>query len=213
MPKVYFFDFDGVIIDSTRIKTDAFYELFLQNGEDVAQKIRSYHLKNQGVDRFKKIRYAFSDIMNLPCSDQTVEIYAAGFSKIVFDKILSCDFVPGALDFLRRLKDHDAKVFLLSATPDAELKEICKARDLEGLFTEICGSPISKPHHGERILREYNLAREDVIFWGDSASDLSASQALRVDFVGITYKNEYRFPPDVTTIPDFTGDHATKFRP
>lgn len=213
MPKVFFFDFDGVIIDSTRIKTDAFYELFLSHGEDVAQTFKDYHLKNQGVDRYKKIRYAFSDILRQPCSDETLNSYAATFSRIVFDKVLSCDFVPGALDFLQLLKERDSQVFLLSATPDAELKKICKARDLEGFFTEICGSPISKPDHGERILKKYKLSREDVIFWGDSPSDLSASQTLQVKFVGITYKNEFLFPSDVITIPDFRGDHAAQFRP
>lgn len=213
MPKTFFFDFDGVIIDSTRIKTDAFYELFLPHGEDVAQKIRNYHLKNQGVDRFKKIRYAFSDIMGQSCSDETVETYATGFSRIVFDKILSCDFIPGALDFLQLIKNRNAKAFLLSATPEPELKDICKARDLDGFFTKICGSPTSKPEHGERILKEYGLDRTQVTFWGDSPSDLLASQALNMKFIGITYKNEFQFPADITTIPDFTGDHAAAFRP
>lgn len=211
MRKTFFFDFDGVIIDSTRTKTEAFYDLFLGHGEAVAHEFQEYHLKNQGVDRYQKIRYAFSDILHLPCPEETLVEYAAAFSQIVFDKVLTCNFVPGALDFLQQLKDREAKSFLLSATPEEELKGICKARGLEGFFAEICGSPISKPEHGERILKEYHIARESVIFFGDSQSDLLAGRALNVAFIGVTYKNDLQFLSDVTTISDFSEGNVTQF--
>ncbi len=211
MRRTFFFDFDGVIVDSTRIKTDAFYELFMDHGEDVARVFKEYHMQNQGVDRYKKIQYAFAEILHLPCSDETLARYADKFSRIVFEKVLTCDFVPGALDFLRRLKNDGFQSFLLSATPEGELKDICKARGLEDFFAEICGSPLSKPEHGERIMKEHHIARESIIFFGDSPSDLLASRALDVAFMGITYKNDYRFADDITTIPDFCGDYVTPF--
>jgi beta-phosphoglucomutase-like phosphatase (HAD superfamily) len=41
-PKSYFLDFDGVVIESTDIKTNAFYEIYLTCGADIAEKARSF---------------------------------------------------------------------------------------------------------------------------------------------------------------------------
>lgn len=211
MHKAFFFDFDGVIVDSTRIKTDAFYELFLDHGENVALAFKEYHLKNQGVDRYIKIKYAFSDILRLPCSDKTLAIYADRFSRIVLDKILICDYVPGIIDFLWQLKSRNKFSFLLSATPEAELRKICEARGLNGYFREICGAPLSKPDHGERIMEDYHIARRDIMFFGDSYSDLLAARTLDVDFTGVSYRNTYSFEDGIRIIPDFYGDRVASF--
>ena len=51
------FDFDGVIIESNNIKDNAFFNIFLSYGEDVALYSKKYHLLNRGVSRYKKIEY------------------------------------------------------------------------------------------------------------------------------------------------------------
>ena len=40
MIKNIFFDFDGVLAESVNIKTDAFYEMFLKYGKDIAEKVK-----------------------------------------------------------------------------------------------------------------------------------------------------------------------------
>lgn len=42
------FDFDGVIVESADIKTNAFAELFEREGKDAEEKVVEYHLKNAG---------------------------------------------------------------------------------------------------------------------------------------------------------------------
>ena len=53
--KSLFFDFDGVIADSVGCKTDAFREIYLSFGEDVASKVVVHHLNNGGVSRLSLI--------------------------------------------------------------------------------------------------------------------------------------------------------------
>ena len=50
-----FWDFDGVIKDSVLVKSDAFEELFLPFGSDVAKKIRMHHEDNGGMSRHDKL--------------------------------------------------------------------------------------------------------------------------------------------------------------
>ena len=54
MIKAIFWDFDGVIADSVNVKTDAFYELYLPYGKNIAEKVKEYHLANGGFS-FQKI--------------------------------------------------------------------------------------------------------------------------------------------------------------
>ena len=61
--KTLIFDCDGVILDSNRLKTQAFFEASKRYGKRAATKLVEYHLENGGVSRFKKFEYFFSDIL------------------------------------------------------------------------------------------------------------------------------------------------------
>ena len=51
------FDFDGVIINSHKVKTNAFYQIFKFYGEAIALKAKRYHEKNIGKSRYFKFQY------------------------------------------------------------------------------------------------------------------------------------------------------------
>ena len=57
------FDCDGVLLDSNKVKSDAFYELALFAGKEKANELLTYHLKNGGVSRYEKIKYFYSEIL------------------------------------------------------------------------------------------------------------------------------------------------------
>ena len=50
----FIFDFDGVLVDSVDIKTNAFKALFMEYGDDVVRKVVKFHLQNGGVSRLEK---------------------------------------------------------------------------------------------------------------------------------------------------------------
>ena len=43
---LYVFDFDGVILNSHKVKTDAFYDIFKLYGKNVANKAKKFHERN-----------------------------------------------------------------------------------------------------------------------------------------------------------------------
>ena len=53
--EIIFWDFDGVIKDSLKVKSRAFEKLFLSYGSQTALKVRLHHEKNEGISRFEKI--------------------------------------------------------------------------------------------------------------------------------------------------------------
>ena len=68
--KSIIFDFDGVIIDSNRVKDKAFYSIFYDYGEHIASYSLEYHLENRGVSRFDKVNNVIKKF-KLPKKDYT----------------------------------------------------------------------------------------------------------------------------------------------
>ena len=51
------FDFDGVILNSHRVKTSAFEDIFKKYGNSIAKKAKEYHLKHTGKSRYLKFHF------------------------------------------------------------------------------------------------------------------------------------------------------------
>ena len=59
------FDCDGVLLDSNKVKTDAFYKSALPYGENAANELVSYHKENGGISRYIKFEYFLDSILGL----------------------------------------------------------------------------------------------------------------------------------------------------
>ena len=55
-------DFDGVILDSISVKTEAFHTLFSFVPGHI-DEIVQFHRDNEGMSRFDKIRYIYNNIL------------------------------------------------------------------------------------------------------------------------------------------------------
>ena len=58
------FDCDGVVLDSNKVKTEAFYQATLPYGKSAAQAMVDYHVANGGVSRYKKFTYFLQQIVS-----------------------------------------------------------------------------------------------------------------------------------------------------
>ncbi len=57
------FDFDGVILDSVKIKEKAFKKIVNKYGLTVSEKFMKYHNKNLGISRELKFEYFYKNII------------------------------------------------------------------------------------------------------------------------------------------------------
>jgi phosphoglycolate phosphatase-like HAD superfamily hydrolase len=179
--KAIIFDFDGVILESGNIKTEAFLELFSAYPQH-REAILNYHLANLGLSRFDKFDWIYRELLGQPLGEIECAKLGDSFSAIVLDKVLNCSFVPGALETLQALRGQ-LPMFVASGTPQAELDLIVERRGLAQYFDRVWGSPSKKAQIIEQVLGEYHLPREQVLFIGDGSSDYEAASKAGILFV------------------------------
>jgi len=175
-------DFDGVILESVDVKTQAFKDLFSFTPQHVDEIVK-FHVKNGGMSRFDKFRYFYKNILKEPLSNEQYDFLCNRFSEQVFEGVLKSTFVPGADNFLKYFSTK-TYLFVASATPASELIEIIRQRDLLDYFKAIYGAPRTKQECIEEILINMNCPKENAIFVGDALNDYKAARKSGVRFVG-----------------------------
>jgi len=77
-------DFDGIILESVRIKSDAFRELFSFSPDHVDEIVK-FHQTNGGMSRYEKFRYYYENILNEELTDKCFSYLSNRFSELVFN--------------------------------------------------------------------------------------------------------------------------------
>ncbi len=184
MIKAIFWDFDGVIADSVNVKTDAFYELYLPYGKDVAEKVKEYHLANGGVSRFKKFEYWQTELLGnpAPVPQSVIDDLASRFSELVMNKVINAPFIEGVYDTIVR---YSAKVsnYIISGTPEGEMKAIINGRGLTPYFKDVLGSPETKEDLTTKLMAREGYDSREVIFIGDATSDYRSAKQNNTWFI------------------------------
>jgi HAD superfamily hydrolase (TIGR01549 family) len=211
MIKALIFDFDGVVLESANIKTEAFGKLFERDYPQHVKEIVAHHLKNMGISRFVKFRHAFDNIIKLPLTKELERELGERFSKIVLEEILVAPFVPGTEEFL---KEYHQKIpiYVATGTPEEEMLYVAEQRGLTKYFKEIAGSPAKKTEIVIDILTRYGYSPTEVLFVGDATTDMKAASATGLHFVArITPDSEPELlkcqhkMKDLTAFAEFLG--------
>ena len=110
------------------------------------------------------------------------------FSILVVNKVIGVPYVPGALEYIQK-SYKQYKLFISTGTPFEEMRQILEGRKIAHYFTDVFGSPQKKTFHVNNILSKYNLNPGELIFYGDSNSDLEAAENAEITFILI--KNRF----------------------
>lgn len=177
-----FFDFDGVILDSLEVKTQAFYDMYLPYGIEIAERVRQHHIDNGGVSRFEKFKLYHENWLGIPTDESKIYELANEFSQRVFSGVVNATEVAGIRDFLDA--NHTKyRMWIITGTPTNEIREIVKALQLEKYFVSCYGSPEKKSYWVEKIIREEQLNSSQSVFVGDALADYEAAIQNQVQFV------------------------------
>jgi HAD superfamily hydrolase (TIGR01549 family) len=180
--KAIVFDFDGVILESNDIKTRAFRDLFSAWPEHVEAMVR-YHLDHRAISRFEKFKVFLTDYLKQPASEAELQRMGNEFSRLVFEAVVQCPFVPGAFEFLERFSRSHV-LYVASGTPEDELRQIVALRDLNRFFRGVYGSPRKKAVIIADIVQQDGYDPAEVLFIGDALEDYRGARAAAVHFVG-----------------------------
>jgi phosphoglycolate phosphatase-like HAD superfamily hydrolase len=179
--KTVIFDCDGVVLDSNRVKSDAFYNSVLAYGEEPAKALLEFHQENGGVSRYKKFDHFFESIFPLGDAEQERVHALQLYSQYVWEGLFKCNLEP-SLEELRQ-KSPDSKWMIVSGGDQAELREVFLERDIKKYFDGgIFGSPDTKDEILSREVESGNI-EFPALFIGDSKYDYMAARAVSLDFI------------------------------
>ena len=199
------FDFDGVVVESGDIKTQAFGNLYRAYGETVMTAVMQYHSANGGMSRYQKFHYFQQHLLEKPplTPDEEQQLDRR-FSELVVEAVIASETVPGATELIRK-EAARIPLFIASGTPEAELKTIVMRRGLAPYFTAVRGSPTPKQMLIADILSSHTLSPERVLMIGDALIDYESAQANKIAFLGrVRPGDDNPFPAEVNTLPDLS---------
>jgi phosphoglycolate phosphatase-like HAD superfamily hydrolase len=178
------FDCDGVILDSNKVRAQAFYNAALPYGEQHATALREYHILHGGVSRYVKFEILLRDMVGVPVTDEAMKALLHAFTTEATIGLLQCDIAPG-LQALRKATPQ-ANWILVSGADQNELRHVFAQRGIAGWFDGgIFGSPSNKDKILHREKESGNL-RQPAIFFGDSRYDHQAATRAGLDFVFVS---------------------------
>lgn len=169
------FDFDGVLVDSVGVKTDAFLDLYPEESDEFRAEVVRHHLEHGGISRYEKIRVYERLRTGIDPHQSDVDRLAADFARSVKDRVISAPEMPGA----SRLLDHltgRLPLFVCSGTPEDELREIVSARGWRDHFDEVLGSPTTKTAMLLSIADRLGCSTQEILLIGDSSTDVDAAR-------------------------------------
>lgn len=182
--KLLLFDCDGVILNSNKIKSDAFFRVAEKYDRDSALELKSYNKKYGGISRYAKFKYYSEEILpKYSNADLDIEKITKNFSEIALQGLLKCQATPSLIP-LRGLL-HMCHFAVVSGGDQDELQYVFKERKLSEFFDYgIWGSPKTKFEIVEERFNSFEP--EQVLFLGDSRSDYKVAKYFNFDFIFVS---------------------------
>ncbi|MBE0497372.1 MAG: HAD family hydrolase [Campylobacterales bacterium] len=189
MIKTILFDFDGVILDSMKIKGDGFMELFKEYPKEARKQLEAYHYANGGISRFEKIRYFFNHILSAEINDKSVDSLANAFAKIIKKRLNNKEnLIVETMGFIE--ENHlKYNLHIVSGAEHNELNNLCDTLSIRQYFKSIDGSPVKKDILIKNLLKKHQYKADETILIGDSINDWGAARANDVFFYGFNNIN------------------------
>lgn len=181
------FDCDGVVLNSNKVKTEAFFKAALPYGEAAAQQLVDYHVARGGISRYKKFEWFIENVVAGQTGPNLEQLLAA-YATEVRHGLLTCDIAEGLAEL--KVKTPQANWLIVSGGDQQELREVFAARDIVKYFDGgIFGSPDSKDTILAREIAIGNIEKK-ALFLGDSKYDWMVSKSFYLDFLFLTKWSE-----------------------
>ena len=190
------FDCDGVVLDSNKVKTEAFRQAAMPYGCEAADALAAHHVANGGISRYRKFEYFLSDIVPKGEPGPSLDELLDRFARAVSEGLEACEITPGLAEL--REATHDARWLIVSGGDQAELRHVFARRGLAGMFDGgIFGSPDTKEQILSREGASGNVSKP-ALFLGDSKYDYHAATQAGIDFIFVSMWTEVEDWPTFT---------------
>ena len=187
-------DFDGVVVESNDVKTDAFRDVFSRFPEH-SDAMMNFHHAHVSLSRFEKFDHLL-ERLGKPGDQELRAGLAAEFSRRTIERIVRVPLVAGAETFLQEVTMR-VPVYLASVTPAEDLDVILERRGLRTRFNGVYGCPPwTKPAAIRDVLRREQCEPGEAALIGDSAGDQRAAAETGVEFIARDSGLPFEAPPE-----------------
>jgi phosphoglycolate phosphatase-like HAD superfamily hydrolase len=201
--RVLVLDFDGVILESNEVKTEAFRDMFARF-PDHCEAMMAYHHAHISEPRFAKFDHLLERLGRSGDATLRAEL-AAEFSRRTLERMTTVPFVPGAKSFLREITAR-LPVYLASVTPAEDLETILERRRLRRWFHDVYACPPwTKPGAVRDVLRREACTPQEAMLVGDSAGDQRAAAETGIGFVARDSGLPFDSPKPSAIFPDLAA--------
>ena len=168
-------DCDGVLLDTNNLKSQAFRKSLKLYPEQTINAFISYHEKNNGISRLKKLENFFGETISKKDTNEILSSY----NKLCEKLYLNCKTSKGYKYFIQSFFKKK-KLFVLSGSDENELKEAFQKREFSNFFEGIYGAPQKKTD-----VLNFLSKNHKIIFLGDSSHDFWSAKKTNTFFIFI----------------------------
>ena len=204
MVKTILWDFDGVILDSMKVRDWGFEQIFKNFKKKDVEILLKYHRENGGLSRYVKIRYFFEKILNQPIDQEEVFVYAEKFSRLMKKELINPSNL--ILDSVKFIKNNFNlyNFHIVSGSDQEELRFLCKELNINKYFKSINGSPTEKIILVKNILNNHDISLENYCLIGDSINDYEAAKNNKICFYNYNNKSISHLGIPIKTFSNFS---------
>jgi len=196
--QVAVFDCDGVILDSNKVKSDAFALALAGENPELVSRFVEYHQLNGGISRYVKFEYFFKVLKKQDDYQDDLDQVLKRYGELSLNGLLECSELPHIRGLLEYFKSNNVLCFVASGGAQDEVRKILKFKGLSQYFAGIYGSPKSKIDNLSELESLGELS-EPGIYFGDAHSDLVAASAFNMDFVFVSSVSEWEAGKSICT--------------
>jgi HAD superfamily hydrolase (TIGR01549 family) len=182
--KIIFWDFDGVILNSNKVRDKGFEMVLRDFPKEEVDKLLRFHRKNGGLSRYVKFRYFFEQVRGEEITEKEVNEWASKFSIIMLNNLKDKTLLISETNEFIETNHLNYKMHIVSGSDQTELRALCKSLEIDHFFKSIHGSPTAKTKLVETLLKDNNYDNKQCILIGDSINDYEAAKDNKILFMG-----------------------------
>lgn len=183
------FDFDGTLVVSEDMKAKEMAKVF-QEKFAVKKGVVSAYKKLLGMNRHEKVVKLFDLFVKRKPNWKELKVVEEHFGKHYERSLRVCPLFQ-CTNVIKELRKQVDFLFLLSLENKTEVKRVLKRCKLAKYFNEILGGPKTKIENFKHVLKKHHLKPSEVIYIGDSHSDVIASKNLGMKVVLLGKKHVF----------------------
>ena len=185
--KVVAFDFDGVILDTSFIKSRVFQDIF-NKYPTFYEKMWLFHLENKGTSRKVQFDYLVRNLLEEKgdVASKHIEKLMSQYKESVVSRLLKAQYIEGAYKaIIYAAKKYTT--YIVSNAPTSELHLILENKKIGKYFKDVFSSEtgINKSQALNQIINRESVSSESLLFIGDTCKDQMSARESLVKFIGI----------------------------